>query len=267
MSRQGTILLAGCGNMGQALLRGWLAEGWAQSDIHVVEPNAEARAVVESLGVTASRELDRSVGADVIVFAVKPQQLDSVLPDYRDLAGGRIFLSIAAGKPLSAYERLLGEEAAIVRGMPNTPAAIARGMTVLVANAAVHQAQRAVCETLMSAVGQVAWIDDEALMDVVTAVSGSGPAYVFLLIECLSDAGVQMGLDSELAGRLALATVAGAGAYAADSAADPAELRRRVTSPGGTTEAALEVLAGNDGLPGLMKRAVRAAAERSRALA
>ena len=208
------------------------------------------------------------VRADAVVLAVKPQQLEGTLPQYRNAAEGRgVFLSIAAGKSLAFYEDVLGADAAVVRGMPNTPAAIGQGMTVLVANPAVDGRQRRLCESLMSAVGQVAWIDDEGLMDAVTAVSGSGPAYVFLLIECLAAAAAEVGLDRTLAERLALATVAGAGAYASVAEADAAELRRRVTSPGGTTEAALQVLAGSVSLEQLMADAVRAAAKRARDLA
>src|SRR6185295_13062208 len=157
----------------------------------------------------------------------------------------------------------LGAKAAVVRAMPNTPAAIGKGMTALVANAAVTADQRALCTGLMAAVGTVAWLDDERHMDAVTAVSGSGPAYVFLLIECLERAAVDLGLAPALARQLALETVSGAAAYAAVADAAPAELRRRVTSPNGTTQAALEVLMAGDGLSGLMTRAVRAAAERS----
>ncbi len=177
-----------------------------------------------------------------------------------------MILSIAAGKTLAQLEAGLSARAAVVRAMPNTPAAIGQGISALVANSAVTPAQRALCEELLAAVGATAWLDDERDMDAVTAVSGSGPAYVFLLIECLERAGVEAGLTPELARRLALATVAGAGAYAAASAEPAAELRRRVTSPGGTTQAALEVLGAERGLADLISRAVRAAATRSREL-
>ncbi len=262
------VLLVGCGNMGQALLRGWLDNGWTLDEIHVVEPEEGARTAAEALGLRAAKTRPDVANADVVVLAVKPQQLGELLPDYRDLAeAGCLFLSIAAGKPISFYEAELGSGVAVVRGMPNTPAAIGRGMTVLVANEAVDQNQRALCESLMGAVGEVAWVAEEGLMNAVTAVSGSGPAYVFFLVECLADAGVEMGLARELADQLALATVAGAGAYASGADFDPAELRRRVTSPGGTTEAALKVLGGDGGLRELMTRAVRAATERGRGLA
>ena len=269
MNHRQSILLVGGGNMGQALLRGWLADGRAPESIHVVDPNEAARAAVESLGVAASSNRPHSIGADVIVFAVKPHLVARALQDYRDLAEGQAtLLTIAAGKTIASCENLLGSGAAIVRGMPNTPAAIGQGITVLVANRAVGSAQKQLCESLMAAVGQVAWLEDDGLMDAVTAVSGSGPAYVFLLIECLAAAAVEVGLEKGLAERLALATVSGAGAYAMASDANPAELRRRVTSPGGTTQAALEVLMGDSrALESLVSEAVRAAARRGRELA
>ena len=164
------------------------------------------------------------------------------------------------------FEQRSPAEAPAVRAMPNTPAAVAKGMTVLVANEAVTQAQRSLCGELLGAVGHVAWLDDEQRMDAVTAVSGSGPAYVFLLIECLERAAINVGLEPELARELALTTVAGAGAYAESSSESAMELRRRVTSPGGTTQAALDVLMGEHGLEALLERAVRAATARGREL-
>ena len=270
MSRRKSILLVGGGNMGQALLRGWLARGWKPGVVHVVDPDERARSAAENLGISATPARPDPVRADAIVLAVKPYQLEGILPEYRKPAEGHcVFLPIAAGKRLSFYERELGANAAVVRGMPNTPATIGQGIAVLTANPAVNGAQRELCESLMAAVGQVAWIEDEGLMDAVTAVSGSGPAYVFLLIECLSAAAVDVGMDKALADRLALATVAGAGAYALVAKADAAQLRRRVTSPGGTTEAALQVLAGTGSvtLEQLMVDAVRAATKRGRELA
>ena len=267
MSRQPKILLVGCGNMGHALLRGWLDNGWSKKDVSVIEPDERARSNAASLGVTATDALDVGVDPDLVVLAVKPQQLDTALPAYRDLADRNpVFLSIAAGIPISYLEGVLGQ-AAIVRGMPNMPAAIGQSMTVVVANATVEPDQRKACEDVMSAVGRVAWLEDERLMDAVTGVSGSGPAYVFLVIESLTQAGVAMGLSRELSAELAVTTVAGAGALALGAEVDAAELRRRVTSPGGTTEAALGVLMGDNGLVELMTEAVRAATERSRELA
>jgi pyrroline-5-carboxylate reductase len=272
------VLLIGFGNMGQALVRGWLATGVAPAAIRVVDTAPAARAAAKALGVAASERIEpraarSAVGApevaalEVVIFAVKPNQLSEALTECRSAVGpGTVYLSIAAGKTLAQLEAGLGAGAAVVRAMPNTPAAIGKGITVLVASAAVSDAQRAACADLLAAVGAVAWVEDERDMDAVTAVSGSGPAYVFLLIECLERAAVQAGLGAELARQLALATVAGAGAYAAAARESPAELRRRVTSAGGTTQAALEVLGSEHGLAELVERAVRAAAARSREL-
>jgi pyrroline-5-carboxylate reductase len=261
------IVLIGFGNMGQALVRGWLAKGRATGSIEIVDASAAARAVAAQLGVAARADVEAGRAA-VVVLAVKPQQLADVLPQCSALAqGGAVVLSIAAGKTLADIGRSLGQDAAVVRAMPNTPAAIGRGISALVASPTVSAAQRALCGELLAAVGAVAWLDDERHMDAVTAISGSGPAYVFLLIECLEHAALELGLNAELAKTLALATVAGAGAYAAEAREAPAELRRRVTSPNGTTQAALEVLMGEgDGMRELLVRATAAAARRSREL-
>jgi len=269
MTTDRDILLVGCGNMGSALLRGWLAQGIDAERLRVVDAHPQALQQARDLGVSAAPALDPAgAAADVLVIAVKPQQLEALLPDCRPIVSrGTLLLSIAAGKPIAFFERLLGEDTMVVRGMPNTPAAISQGITALVANPAVSEAGRSLSETLMRAVGDVVWIEDERLMDAVTAVSGSGPAYVFLLIEALTAAAVAAGLSPELADRLARGTVAGAGAYAKQSPLAAATLREQVTSPGGTTQAALEVLMAADGLPALLRRAVAAAAARSRELA
>ena len=270
MSTNGRILLVGFGNMGQALVRGWLDSGRAAANMRVVEPVASTRAVAHGLGVAASDSIGGALQdfrADVVVLAVKPNQIGSALGECSAAVGATtVWLSIAAGKTVAALRAGLGAKAAIVRAMPNTPAAIGKGMTALVANAAVTAEQRALCADLMAAVGAVAWLDDERDMDAVTAVSGSGPAYVFLMIECLERAALDLGLAPALARQLALATVSGAAAYAAVADTGPAELRRRVTSPNGTTQAALEVLMADEGLGALLTRAVRAAATRSREL-
>lgn len=268
----GPILLVGCGKMGGALLAGWLDHGVASALITVVEPAAEAAAAArERHGVRAvldAAELDHRFSPGVVVVAVKPQVMDAVVPAYRHLvAPGTVFLSIAAGKSIGSFTRHLGGEAAIVRAMPNIPAAVGRGITVLCANPRVTADQRDACGSLLAAVGEVVWIDDEALIDAVTAVSGSGPAYVFFLIECLAQAGADAGLPPELATQLARATVCGAGELAVQSSEPASALRHSVTSPGGTTEAALDVLMADEGLPPLMRRAVAAAAKRSRELA
>src|SRR5688572_18161855 len=269
LSASQQILLVGFGNMGQALVRGWLAHGRAASSIAIVDPVAAARAVAATLGVAAHEDAAAvAARADVVVFAVKPNQLASALASCTAAAArGAVFLSIAAGKTIAQIDAGLGRASAVVRAMPNTPAAIGKGVTALVANAAVSPPQRALCGELMAAVGAVAWLDDERHMDAVTAISGSGPAYVFLLIECFEHAALELGLDAALAKQLALATVAGAGEYAAAAGESAAELRRRVTSPNGTTQAALAVLMAQPGMRELLVRATRAAAERSRELA
>lgn len=266
----GDIILVGGGKMGGALLTGWCNSGVDAARIFAVEPDEAARGRLCALGVGAVPDrasLKLSGPPAIILFAVKPQVMPAVLPDYADLGGGgTLHLSIAAGCRLALLETALGDIAA-VRAMPNTPAAIGHGMTVACPNARVDGAQRALAGRLLSAVGDVAWVDDEALMDPVTAVSGSGPAYVFLLVEALAAAGAKAGLPAELAMRLAKATVEGAGALALGADEAPDQLRVNVTSPGGTTAAALDVLMAADGLPALMERAVAAASARSRELA
>lgn len=266
MSAQRRILLVGFGNMGQALARGWLEHGQDAALVTVVDPSEGARTAARALGLAAS-ETPPAAAADVVLLAIKPDQLAAAATHARSgLARDGVVLSIAAGKTLSQVTSLTGADSAVVRAMPNTPAAIGRGVTVLCAGEAVNDGHRDACAELMSAVGSVEWVEDEALMDAVTAVSGSGPAYVFLLIECLAEAGRRVGLPSDLAARLATATVAGAGEYAARAEQDAAELRRRVTSPQGTTQAALERLMAEDGLAALMRDAVAAATRRSRKL-
>jgi pyrroline-5-carboxylate reductase len=266
----GDIVLVGGGKMGGALLTGWCKSGVDAAHIHAVEPDENNRARLASQGVTAVSEraaLSLSAPPTIVLFAVKPQMMPAVLPDYAGIGDtSTLYLSIAAGCKLALLESALGQIAA-VRAMPNTPAAIGHGMTVVCPNSKVDGAQRALAERLLSAVGDVAWVDDEALMDPVTAVSGSGPAYVFLLIEALAAAGVKAGLPADLAMRLAKTTVEGAGALALGADEPPDQLRINVTSPGGTTAAALDVLMAADGLPALMERAVAAASARSRELA
>jgi pyrroline-5-carboxylate reductase len=270
-SRAARVLLVGFGNMGRALAAGWLARGYRRDAIRVVDPVAEARTAAAALKLDAAPAFepgDEAEPFDVVLFAVKPDRLaESAAACRAAKHDGPVFVSIAAGKPIAALTAELGEDAAIVRAMPNTPAAIGRGMTVLCANGAVSAAQRGTCTDLLSAVGRVEWLDDEALMDAVTAVSGSGPAYVFALIECLAEAGAAAGLPAALAAKLAAETVGGAAEYALRADVGAAELRRRVTSPQGTTQAALDVLlADAGGLSDLLRRAVLAATKRSREL-
>ncbi len=261
------LLLVGCGKMGGAMLAGWMAAGVA-GRVVVVEPSGATGPLPD--GVTAVRD-PADIPADfspaAVILAVKPQMMDAALPGYRRFAGDAVFLSIAAGKPIAYFEKHLGAEAAVVRAMPNTPAAIGRGISVAVPNARATSCHRNLCDRLLAAVGEVAWVDDESLLDPVTAVSGSGPAYVFLLVETLAKAGEAAGLPAELSMRLARATVSGAGELLRQSPEEAAQLRRNVTSPNGTTQAALDVLMAADGLAPLMERAVADATRRSRALA
>jgi len=266
------LLLVGGGRMGGALLRGWLERGIAQpGSVTVVEPVAEARAALAPLGarVVADAEAVLASGEawDAMLLALKPQVMDAARAYAPLAAQGTLVLSIAAGKTTSYFRTLMGEGAAIVRAMPNTPAQVGRGITALFATAAVDAAGRALATSLMEAAGEVVWVEDEGLMDAVTAVSGSGPAYVFYLIECLAAAGRAVGLEAGMAAQLAHATVTGAGELAHRSAEPAGTLREQVTSPGGTTAAALGVLMDAGGLEDLMTRAVRAAAARSRELA
>ena len=257
--------------MGGALLRGWLARGMKPCNICVIEPHGEAAAVLRSdlsVSVLSSpSELEVDYDPNIVVFAVKPQGMNDILNSYRGtLTSTTVVLSIAAGRNIAFLEKILGEGVAIVRTMPNTPAAVGRGITAACANNNVSSPQRAACQDLLEAIGDVVWVDDETLIDAVTAVSGSGPAYVFHMIECLTHAGVVQGLPLKIAEKLALATVAGAGELARLSDETAETLRVNVTSPGGTTAAALQVLMSEDGLEVLMGRAVEAATRRSREL-
>jgi pyrroline-5-carboxylate reductase len=264
------LVLVGCGKMGTAMLRGWMATGVA-SRFLVVEPVGIPPGLGSTAEIVSYPEAERlpdELTPDAVVFAVKPQIIDAVVPSYRRwVRPGTLFLSIVAGRTLAGLGRHLGAGAAIVRTMPNTPAAIGRGITVACANRLVMPEQRQLCDRLLAAIGETAWVEDEALIDPVTALSGSGPAYVFLLIEALARAGEAEGLPPDLALRLARSTVAGSGELARISKESPAQLRENVTSPGGTTRAALDVLMAGDGLEPLIKRAVAAAASRSRELA
>jgi pyrroline-5-carboxylate reductase len=265
----GTLTLIGAGKMGSAMLDGWLALGLDPAKVAVIEPEPSAEvARLVARGLALNPPSGVANATSVVVIAIKPQIASEVLPDLTPLVdASTLVISIMAGRTLDFLARALPGNAAIVRAMPNTPAAIGRGISVAVANARATPLQRDLAQGLLSAVGMVEWIDDEALMDAVTAVSGSGPAYVFLLAESLARAGAAAGLPADLSARLARATVAGSGELLHRVALDAATLRRNVTSPGGTTAAALDVLMGNGGLDQLMTEAVAAATRRSRALA
>lgn len=267
MAIGGPLLLIGCGKMGGAMLRGWLQRGLRPEDVAVVEPNA-ASSEAGIAYLAESSALPAGFRPKLVVIAIKPQQADAVLPAYKRYAQpGTAFVSIAAGRTIASFEKLFGADAAIIRCMPNTPAAVGRGITVAVPNRHVLTDQKALATELLAAVGEVAWVTDEALLDAVTAVSGGGPAYVFLLIECLAEAGRSAGLPADLAMRLARATVAGSGELARLSDESASVLRQNVTSPGGTTLEALKVLMAADGLQPLLTKAIAAATRRSRELA
>lgn len=264
---EGGVILLGCGKMGGAMLDGWLAAGLPASAVTVVDPGAgEYLKALEQKGVTLNPQIVR--GAAVCVLAVKPQMMATALPQVARLASeGTLFLSIAAGLPIRFFEDALGPQIRIVRAMPNTPAAVGRGITALIGNSGVDDMGMRLAEALAAAVGECVRLEDESQMDAVTAVSGSGPAYVFNMIEALAAAGVAEGLPPELAMQLAQATVSGAGELAIRADESPAQLRVNVTSPGGTTAAALGVLMDEEtGLTPLMRKAVAAAAARSREL-
>jgi pyrroline-5-carboxylate reductase len=263
----GTIVLVGAGRMGGAMLQGWLARGLDPARVTVIEPQPSAE--VEELARRGLRLNPAEVvhGPDAAVIAVKPQTAGEIMPWLSTIVGpSTLVLSIMAGKTLAFLNEALAPDAAVVRSMPNIPGAIGRGITVAVANKHVRPVQRDLAHRLLAAMGAVEWVDDERLLDAVTAVSGSGPAYVFLLAESLARAGTAMGLPPDLAARLARATVAGSGELLHRSSLDAATLRRNVTSPGGTTAAALEVLLAADGLDPLMERAIAAATRRAREL-
>jgi pyrroline-5-carboxylate reductase len=265
----GTILLVGAGKMGGALLEGWLGLGLDPKYAAVIEPQPSRElAALAGRGLRLNPAASAIGEASAIVIAVKPQMAPEVMPALAPYVGaGTVVVSIMAGRTLDFLEQALSQRAALVRAMPNTPAAIGRGITVAVPNVRVSARQHELVHALLSATGAVEWIADETLMDAVTAVSGSGPAYVFLLAEALAQAGAAAGLPGDLAARLARATVAGSGELLQRSPLDPASLRQNVTSPGGTTAAALDVLSGPHGLRELMARAVAAATARSRQLA
>lgn len=269
----GKILLIGCGKMGGAMLRGWRSQGLPAEDIVAVDPEPDTLAPLAEDGLTTAetvRGLPEDLVPEILIVAVKPQTADLVLPDYATLVERHrpLVISIAAGKTLAFFARHLGRLTPVIRAMPNTPAAIRAGMIVCCANDQVSPAQRQAADTLLAANGTVSWVDDEAMMDAVTAVSGSGPAYVFHLVEAMAAAGTEAGLPPHLAMRLARETVGGSGVLLREDPTDVATLRQNVTSPGGVTAAAMKILGdGASGLAPLMRRAVLTGAQRSRELA
>ncbi len=265
----GPIVLIGAGNMGGAMLSGWLKSGVNGADILVIDPGpppAMAKLIADN-GVRHATSAPDGVEAAVIFIAVKPQVMEAVLPPLKPLVGpSTVIVSVAAGKTLAFIETHLGA-AATVRAMPNTPAMIGRGVTGAFGNARVSDAQRSQVHDLLKVSGPVEWVETEGDIDAVTAVSGSGPAYVFYLVECMAEAGRKAGLKADLAMRLARETVAGAGELLHQSPDDASKLRQNVTSPGGTTAAALAVLMAEDGMQPLFDQAIAAARKRAEELA
>lgn len=265
-----TLVLVGAGKMGGAMLEGWLARGMNPAGVTILDPHAseDLEALCRERGM-ALNPADPAASPEVLVLATKPQMLDEAAPAVDRLLGpGTLVISILAGKTIANLKARLPRARAIVRAMPNLPASIGRGATGAAANGEVSEAQRLTADLLLRSVGTVEWLPSEDLIDAVTAVSGSGPAYIFHLTECLAEAGVAAGLPADLSARLARATVAGAGELLARSDLPPSRLRENVTSPGGTTAAALQVLmADRDGLRDLLRHAVAAAKRRAGELA
>lgn len=263
LEKRGLVLL-GCGKMGSAMLEGWLKGGLPAASVWVIDPKPSEW--LQGTGVHLNKDLPPEPG--LVLVAVKPQMMGDALPTLAAMGGGRtLFVSVAAGTPIARFEDVLGDGTPIVRAMPNTPAAVARGITAIIGNTHATAAHMGLAEALLRAVGQVVRLDSEDQMDAVTGLSGSGPAYVFHMIECMAKAGEAQGLAPELAMQLAQATVAGAGALAEAADETPAQLRVNVTSPNGTTQAGLDVLMDRQaGLPDLMARTVAAATARSKAL-
>jgi pyrroline-5-carboxylate reductase len=264
IAEQGLVLL-GCGKMGSAMLAGWLARGLPPSSVWVIEPKPSQW--LRDTGVDLSGTLPQNPA--IVLVAVKPQMMADALPTLQAMGNGdTLFVSVAAGITISTFEKTLGARTPIVRAMPNTPAAISQGITAIVGNKMTGEQALDEAEALLSAVGEVVRLTSEAQIDAVTGVSGSGPAYVFHMIETLAAAGAAEGLPPEMAMQLAKATVAGAGALAKAAQESPSQLRVNVTSPNGTTQAALEVLMDEEtGFPALLACAVKAATDRSRELA
>ena len=261
------ILLVGCGRMGSAMLAGWREQGLAPSIAIDPAPSAAMFAGPDLTVVADAGAIPGGFAPAAVVLAVKPQNAAETVPAYARFASGSVFLSIMAGRTIGGIRSLLGSGAAIVRAMPNTPAAVRQGITVGCPDPSVTEQQRSLCDRLLQAIGTVAWVEDEGLLDPVTAVSGSGPAYVFLLAELMEQAAIEQGIPPDLARLLARQTVSGSGALLAASTDDAATLRKAVTSPGGTTAEALSVLMDPDAWPVAMSQAIAAATRRSRELA
>ena len=262
-----SLVLVGAGKMGGAMLAGWLDMGLDASKVSVIDPSPseEICQAAKEKGFLLASSPEGIAQPNILVIAVKPQVMDAVLPSLKPLVGSEsIVVSVAAGTPAATFKAYLGAEALVVRAMPNTPASVGRGMIAAYAESGIGEAMRGITASLLSSTGKFVWVGSESLIDAVTAISGSGPAYVFHLVEAMTQAGEALGLDTETAGILARQTVAGAGELLYQSDLPAATLRQNVTSPGGTTAAALSVLMDEDnGLPDLVKKAATAARDRS----
>jgi pyrroline-5-carboxylate reductase len=261
-----SLLLVGGGRMGGAMLAGWRELGLASSVVVDPSPEASSLAAPGVTVVPSAASIPPGFTPEAVILAVKPQMAAEALPAYARFAGRAVFISIMAGKTLHAIGAMLGVKSALVRAMPNTPASVRQGITVAVAGAHVSPHQKSLANNLLAATGQISWVDDESLLDPVTAISGGGPAYVFLLTELMEQAGLDQGLPPELARQLARQTVIGSAALLAATDEDAASLRIAVTSPKGTTERALAVLRADDAWPKSFTKAIQAATERSREL-
>jgi pyrroline-5-carboxylate reductase len=270
ISLTGKLVLIGAGKMGGAMLDGWLKAGVLPSQIVAIDPAppAEVKALLDANGIAHNPPVASLSNVEVVLVAVKPQIMDQVLEPLLGLAASRpLILSVVAGKTIASLAKHFGENAAIIRTIPNTPAAIGRGITAMASNVHVSSAQNTLAEQLLASIGEVVRVPDEEQIDWVTAVSGSGPAYVFYLTECLAAAAEKIGLAPALAMQLARATVSGSGELMRQSGIEADTLRKNVTSPNGTTYAALQVLMADDGMKPLMEKAIAAAARRSKELA
>ena len=266
----GTLVLVGAGKMGGAMLEGWLATGVNPKNIAVLDPHAapEMVALLSRHGIRLNPAIADIENVEVILVAVKPQIMDEVLPPLASLGKhGPLILSIVAGKTIARFAEHFGAESAIIRTIPNTPASIGRGITAITANSHVSVAQHDLAIALLEAIGEVVTVENEDLIDAATALSGSGPAYIFYLTECMAEAGEKLGLPKDLAIQLARATVSGSGELMHQSGTDAATLRQNVTSPKGTTYAALQILMADDGMGPLFDKAIAAARDRARELA
>jgi pyrroline-5-carboxylate reductase len=266
----GRLVLVGAGKMGGAMLEGWLKQGVDRAKIAVIDPSPpeEAKALIKQGTIAFNPPISSIEDVEIIVVAVKPQIATEAMSAIAALRNSRpLVLSVVAGKTIGFFEKYFGSDAAIIRTIPNTPAAVGRGITAMAANGNVSAVQQALARALLLAIGEVVTVADERQIDAVTALSGSGPAYVFLLTECLTEAGKKLGLAEELATQLARATVSGAGELMRVSGLPAATLRHNVTSPKGTTHAALQVLMAENGMMKLFEDALAAAEKRSRELA